>query len=30
MEDHLAALAEAEGQTADLRQVADYIFTRDE
>ncbi len=26
----LAALAEAEGQTADLRQVADYIFTRDE
>ncbi len=26
----LAALAEADGETADLRQVADYIFTRDE
>jgi geranylgeranyl diphosphate synthase type II len=26
----LAALAEAHGQTADLKQVADYIFTRDE
>jgi geranylgeranyl diphosphate synthase, type II len=26
----LAALAEAKGQTADLKQVADYIFTRDE
>ena len=25
-----AALAEADGETADLRQVADYIFTRDE
>jgi geranylgeranyl diphosphate synthase type II len=26
----LAALSEANGETADLRQVADYIFTRDE
>jgi geranylgeranyl diphosphate synthase type II len=26
----LAALAEAEARSADLRQVADYIFTRDE